>query len=39
MVLAGEITNAACVAGLLAAARARETGFTELRRPEAPLPR
>ncbi|WP_431936019.1 NUDIX domain-containing protein [Micromonospora sp. RP3T] len=39
MVLAGEITNAACVAGLLAAARARETGFSELRRPEAPLPR
>ncbi|GHJ15877.1 NUDIX domain-containing protein [Micromonospora sp. AKA38] len=39
MVLAGEITNAACVAGLLAAARARETGFTELRRPQAPLPR
>ena len=38
MVLAGEITNASCVAGLLAAARARETGFTELRRPEAPLP-
>ncbi|QLQ35315.1 NUDIX domain-containing protein [Micromonospora robiginosa] len=39
MVLAGEITNASCVAGLLAAARARETGFAELRRPEAPLPR
>ncbi|PTA43514.1 NUDIX domain-containing protein [Micromonospora sp. RP3T] len=39
MVLAGEITNAAGVAGLLAAARARETGFAELRRPEAPLPR
>ncbi|GAB3090063.1 NUDIX hydrolase [Micromonospora schwarzwaldensis] len=39
MVLAGEITNASCVAGLLAAARARETGFTELRRPEVPLPR
>ena len=39
MVLAGEITNASCVAGLLAAARARDTGFTELRRPEAPLPR
>ncbi|MGC4891179.1 NUDIX domain-containing protein [Micromonospora sp. DT227] len=39
MVLAGEITNAACVAGLLATARARETGFTELRRPEVPLPR
>ena len=39
MVLAGEITNASCVAGLLAAARARETGFAELRRAEAPLPR
>ncbi|MDZ5447181.1 NUDIX hydrolase [Micromonospora sp. 4G57] len=39
MVLAGEITNASCVAGLLAAARARETGFAELRRPDAPLPR
>ncbi|MCI4065533.1 NUDIX hydrolase [Micromonospora sp. R77] len=39
MVLAGEITNASCVAGLLAAARARDTGFTELRRPAAPLPR
>ncbi|NES31223.1 NUDIX domain-containing protein [Micromonospora terminaliae] len=39
MVLAGEISNASCVAGLLAAARARETGFAELRRPEAPLPR
>ncbi|MFE9657668.1 NUDIX domain-containing protein [Micromonospora sp. NPDC006431] len=39
MVLAGEITNAACVAGVLAAARAQETGFTELRRPGAPLPR
>ncbi|MGW5673020.1 NUDIX domain-containing protein, partial [Micromonospora sp. NPDC003776] len=35
MVLAGEITNASCVAGLLAAARARESGFTELRRPAA----
>ncbi|KKK04942.1 NUDIX domain-containing protein [Micromonospora sp. HK10] len=39
MVLAGEITNASCVAGLLAAARARKTGFAELRRPAAPLPR
>ena len=39
MVLAGEITNAACVAGLLAAARARDTGWTGLRRPDAPLPR
>ncbi|MEU5872473.1 NUDIX hydrolase [Glycomyces sp. NPDC047369] len=39
MVLAGEVTNAAAVAGLLAAARARDTGFTLLRRAEAPLPR
>ncbi|MEH0933302.1 NUDIX hydrolase [Micromonospora sp. CPCC 205558] len=39
MVLAGEITNAAAVAGLLAAARARDTGFTSLRRAQAPLPR
>ncbi|MEU8391980.1 NUDIX hydrolase [Micromonospora sp. NPDC048842] len=39
MVLAGEITNASAVAGLLAAARARDTGFTSLRRADAPLPR
>ncbi|MEV4721310.1 NUDIX hydrolase [Micromonospora noduli] len=39
MVLAGEITNASAVAGLLAAARARDTGFTQLRRADAPLPR
>ncbi|SCL25596.1 ADP-ribose pyrophosphatase [Micromonospora rhizosphaerae] len=38
MVLAGEITNASCVAGLLAAARARDTGWSVLRRPDAPLP-
>ncbi|WP_319463090.1 NUDIX hydrolase [Micromonospora sp. RTP1Z1] len=38
MVLVGEITNASCVAGLLAAARARDTGWTVLRRPDAPLP-
>lgn len=38
MVLAGEITNAACVAGLLAAARARDTGWSSLRRADAPLP-
>lgn len=31
MVLAGEITNAACVAGLLAAARARAEGWRPLR--------
>ncbi len=31
MVLAGEITNAACVAGVLAAARARDTGWADLR--------
>ncbi|MEU1589678.1 NUDIX hydrolase [Micromonospora sp. NPDC005710] len=39
MVLAGEITNASAVAGLLAAARARDTDFTSLRRADAPLPR
>jgi 8-oxo-dGTP pyrophosphatase MutT (NUDIX family) len=31
MVLAGEVTNAACVAGVLAAARARDTGWADLR--------
>ncbi|MCX4473096.1 NUDIX hydrolase [Micromonospora sp. NBC_01655] len=39
MVLAGEITNASAVAGLLAAARARDTGWSVPRRPDAPLPR
>ncbi|WFE56672.1 NUDIX hydrolase [Micromonospora sp. WMMD712] len=39
MVLAGEITNASAVAGLLAAARARDVGWSALRRPDAPLPR
>ncbi|MEW2429789.1 NUDIX hydrolase [Micromonospora sp. NPDC047644] len=39
MVVAGEITNASAVAGLLAAARARDTGFASLRRADAPLPR
>ena len=38
MVLAGEITNAACVAGLLAAARARDAGWTGLRPADVPLP-
>lgn len=38
MVLAGEITNASCVAGLLAAARARDTGWSALRRADAPVP-
>ncbi|WP_428966467.1 NUDIX domain-containing protein [Micromonospora fluostatini] len=38
MVLAGEITNAACVAGLLATVRARDTGWSVLRRADAPLP-
>jgi ADP-ribose pyrophosphatase len=37
MAMAGEITNAACVAGVLAAARARETGFSSLRPADAPL--
>lgn len=31
MALAGEITNATCVAGVLAAARARDTGWSGLR--------
>ncbi|MFC0005500.1 NUDIX domain-containing protein [Micromonospora siamensis] len=38
MVLAGEITNGPCVAGLLAAARARDAGWSVLRRADAPLP-
>jgi 8-oxo-dGTP pyrophosphatase MutT (NUDIX family) len=37
-VFSGEIENAACVAGVLAAARARETGFTNLRPAGAPWP-
>ncbi|WP_229402827.1 NUDIX domain-containing protein [Micromonospora okii] len=39
MVLAGEITNASAVAGVLAAARVRDSGWPSLRRPDAPLPR
>ncbi|NYH40292.1 ADP-ribose pyrophosphatase [Micromonospora jinlongensis] len=39
MVGAGDITNASAVAGLLAAARARDTGWSTLRRSDAPLPR
>ncbi|NJP35318.1 NUDIX domain-containing protein [Micromonospora thermarum] len=39
MVLNGEITNASAVAGLLAAARARDVGWSALRRADAPLPR
>lgn len=38
MVLAGEITNVACVAGVLAAARARDRGWAGLRSADAPLP-
>jgi ADP-ribose pyrophosphatase len=38
MVLAGEITNAACVGGVLAAARARDAGWAPLRPADAPLP-
>jgi 8-oxo-dGDP phosphatase len=38
MVLAGEVTNVACVAGVLAAARARDRGWAELRPADAPLP-
>lgn len=37
-VLAGEITNAAAVAGILAAAQARTSGFAGLRAPDAPWP-
>ncbi|MBO4208311.1 NUDIX domain-containing protein [Micromonospora echinofusca] len=36
-VLTGEITNAICVAGLLAAARARDAGWTGLRPADAPV--
>ncbi|SCL29367.1 NUDIX domain-containing protein [Micromonospora inyonensis] len=36
--LAGEITNASCVAGLLAAARARDAGWAPLRPADSPLP-
>lgn len=39
MALAGEVTNAATVAGLLAATHARDRGWTGLRRPGTPLPR
>jgi ADP-ribose pyrophosphatase len=39
MTLAGEITNAACVAGVLAAVRARNDGFSSLRPADAPPPR
>jgi ADP-ribose pyrophosphatase len=38
MALRGEITNAAAVAGLLAAARARDGGWSALRPADAPLP-
>ncbi|SCL30135.1 ADP-ribose pyrophosphatase [Micromonospora pallida] len=37
-VLAGEITNASCVAGLLAAARARDADWAPLRPADSPLP-
>jgi 8-oxo-dGDP phosphatase len=37
MVFAGEITNAACVGGLLASARARDRGWAALRPPDTPL--
>jgi 8-oxo-dGTP pyrophosphatase MutT (NUDIX family) len=36
--LAGEIENAACVAGVLAAARARDSGWASLRPADAPWP-
>ena len=38
MVLRGEVTNGPAVAGILAAARARDTGFTDLRPADAPQP-
>jgi len=38
MAFAGEITNAAAVAGILAAARARDLGWDTLRPADAPLP-
>lgn len=38
MVFAGEITNAACGAGVLAAARARDLGWAPLRNADAPVP-
>ncbi|MEH1016627.1 NUDIX hydrolase [Micromonospora sp. CPCC 206060] len=37
MVLSGEITNALCVAGLLAAARVRDAGWKGLRSADAPV--
>ncbi len=37
MVLRGEITNAAAIGGLLAAARARDADWRPLRDPETPL--
>jgi ADP-ribose pyrophosphatase len=39
MVFRGKITNAACVSGLLAAARSRAQGWASLRPASAPLPR
>ncbi len=39
MAFRGEITNAACLIGLLAATRARDTGWTSPRPVDAPLPR
>jgi 8-oxo-dGDP phosphatase len=39
MVFAGEITNAACVGGLLAAARARDGGWAALRPADTPVAR
>ncbi|GAA1825544.1 NUDIX hydrolase [Planosporangium flavigriseum] len=39
MALRGEIVNAACLVGLLAAARARDCGWSTLRPVDTPLPR
>jgi ADP-ribose pyrophosphatase len=38
MIFEGRVTNAAAVAGLLAAAHARDRGWSPLRPPDAPLP-
>ena len=38
MIFRGEITNGPCIAGLLAAARARDNGWAGLRQPDTPAP-
>jgi hypothetical protein len=39
MAMRGEITNAACLVGLFAAAKARDLGWSTLRPVDPPLPR